>query len=230
MSYPPRTFLIPITIATLTMDPIYSDETFIQTNEVLLHENGYWLHFREPQRIIIAKELEEVLPALHEIEQLIKIKGWYAAGFLSYEAASAFDSALRTHTARSSAYSSALPYLWFGLYPQPLIIALPKPNRPKEVLDWQPRIDHETYDSAIAKIKDHIAEGRTYQVNYTVRLQAGFTGSAWNFFLHIVQKQNQHAAYIDTGRYVICSASPELFFRLDGDMITCRPIDRKSVV
>ncbi|HZM24639.1 MAG TPA: bifunctional anthranilate synthase component I family protein/class IV aminotransferase, partial [Anaerolineales bacterium] len=29
---------------------------------------------------------------------------------------------------------------------------------------------------------------------------------------------------IDTGRYAICSASPELFFRLDGDTITCCPM------
>src|SRR4030095_5717736 len=28
----------------------------------------------------------------------------------------------------------------------------------------------------------------------------------------------------DTGRYVICCASPELFFQLDGHIITCRPM------
>ena len=37
---------------------------------------------------------------------------------------------------------------------------------------------HDTYNSAIAKIKDYIAAGRTYQVNYTMRLQANFTGNA----------------------------------------------------
>ena len=57
-----------------------------------------------------------------------------------------------------------------------------------------------------------------------MRLQADFTGSAWDFFLHLAQSQNNHAAYIDTGRYVICSASPELYFQLDGDTVTCRPL------
>jgi para-aminobenzoate synthetase/4-amino-4-deoxychorismate lyase len=33
-----------------------------------------------------------------------------------------------------------------------------------------------------------------------------------------------YAAWMDIGRYVICSASPELFFRLDGADLTCRPM------
>ena len=57
-----------------------------------------------------------------------------------------------------------------------------------------------------------------------MRLQTGFHADAWNFFLQLAQKQNNHAAYIDLGRYVICSASPELFFQLDGDTITCKPM------
>src|SRR6185295_13323003 len=58
----------------------------------------------------------------------------------------------------------------------------------------------------------------------TMRLQTDFTGKAWVFFLHLAQSQNKHAAYIETGRYIICSASPELFFQLDGNIITCRPM------
>ncbi len=57
-----------------------------------------------------------------------------------------------------------------------------------------------------------------------MRLQANFKSDPWNFFLHLAQTQNNHAAYINTGQYVICSASPELFFQLDGDIITCRPM------
>ena len=111
-----------------------------------------------------------------------------------------------------------------GLYPEPRIVTLPGPEGPKPILDWRPTTDRETYNSAIAKIKDCIAEGKTYQVNYTMRLHTDFSGSAWNFFLHLIQNQNNHAAYIDTGRYVIGSASPELFFQLDGNKMTCRPM------
>ena len=31
-------------------------------------------------------------------------------------------------------------------------------------------------------------------------------------------------AYVDDGRFAICSASTELFFRIDGDRIECRPM------
>src|SRR5260221_4782405 len=193
-------------------------DTFIHTNEVLLKENGEWLHFTRPHRVIQIDTLNDVIPALHEIEDLIKINGWHAAGFLSYEAAPAFDQAHLTHP------TTGFPLLWFGLYSPPRVISLPEPDSAQPTLSWLPTVDRNTYDSAIAQIKDQIAEGRTYQVNYTMRLQADFNIDAWNFFLHLAQTQNNHAAYIDTGRYVICSASPELFFQLDGETISCRPM------
>jgi para-aminobenzoate synthetase / 4-amino-4-deoxychorismate lyase len=200
------------------MNAIKPQESVIQTNEVLLKENGQWVHFTGPHRIIEVNTLEEVMPALHEIEGLIKVHHWYAAGILSYEAAPAFDPVHLTHA------GAGCPYLWFGLYPAPRIMTLPEPAQPKETLSWLPTVDRDTYHEAIHRIKNYIADGRTYQVNYTMRLQADFKLDPWNFFLHLAQTQNKHAAYIDIGRYVICSASPELFFQLDGDSITCRPM------
>ena len=202
----------------------------INKNEVLLKDNEEWLHFTDPFRLITAERLDEVLPALREVEQLIQENHWHAAGFLSYESAPAFDAAFQTHASTRSlaelppAPANDFPYLWFGLYPAPQAVFLPGPARNQEILEWQPTTDGETYHMAIAKIKDQIAEGRTYQVNYTMRLQAEFAGDPWEFFLHLVQKQNRYAAFVDIGRHVICSASPELFFLLDGNTITCRPM------
>src|SRR5688572_23652833 len=68
----------------------------IKTNEVVLKVNNEWLHFAEPKQIMVAETLEDVLPAFREMERLVNVNAWYAAGFLSYEAASAFDPALRT--------------------------------------------------------------------------------------------------------------------------------------
>src|SRR5215216_834014 len=221
------------------MGKIKPQTVFIEMNEILLKENSRWLHFSKPHHIIVAEKLEKVLPALRETEQLTKVNDWYAAGFLSYEAAPAFDTHLQTHASNVLINDHALlslqepsdseqfanfPYLWFGLYPEPRVVTLPKPIQTEETLAWLPALDHETYRLAIAQIRDHIAEGRTYQVNYTMRLQTDFTGKAWDFFLHLAQSQNNHAAYIETERYIICSASPELFFQLDGDTITCRPM------
>jgi para-aminobenzoate synthetase / 4-amino-4-deoxychorismate lyase len=187
-------------------------------HEVLLKDNHEWLYFSDPHRIFVAQTLDEVIPALQEIEQCVERDDLHAAGFLSYEAAPAFDAALPSQPA------GGFPYLWFGLYPPPQTVALPKPQHPRPTLDWQPTVDRDTYNAAIAQVKDHIAAGRTYQVNYTMRLETDFHASPWDFFLHLAQSQNNHAAYVDTGRYILCSASPELFFELDGETITCRPM------
>jgi para-aminobenzoate synthetase / 4-amino-4-deoxychorismate lyase len=194
-----------------------------QTNEVFLRHEENWLYFTNPHQIIIAEKLEDVLPALRETEDLVNVNGWHAAGFLSYESASAFDRAHITRTERSAAQSKC-PFLWFGLYPAPRLVTKPEPDSAKPALTWLPTTDRDTYNAALAQVKNHIADGRTYQVNYTMRLQADFHADPWNFFLHLSQSQNNYAAYIDTGRFVIASASPELFFQLDGNTITCRPM------
>jgi len=187
-------------------------------NEILIRDNDKWLFFTRPHQIIVAERSDDVVPALQEIERHMEIYGWYAVGFISYEAAPAFDIALPSQP------TDGFPYLWFGLYPMPRSINLPEPAHPKEILNWRPGIDRAGYDSAIARIKEYIATGRTYQVNYTMQMQADFAIDAWQFFLRLAQSQNRHAAYMDTGRYVICSASPELFFQLDDKTITCRPM------
>ncbi|MFT3895786.1 MAG: aminodeoxychorismate synthase component I [Anaerolineales bacterium] len=196
-----------------------------QLNEVFLKHEDNWLFFTDPHKIITAENLEDVLPALREIEDLVNANDWHAAGFLSYESASAFDRAHATHVEKSEAQSkSGFPYLWFGLYPAPRLVTKPEPDSAKPALTWLPTTDRDTYNASIAQIKDHIADGLTYQVNYTMRLQTDFHADPWNFFLHLVQSQNNYAAYIDTGRFVIASASPELFFQLEGNIITCRPM------
>jgi para-aminobenzoate synthetase/4-amino-4-deoxychorismate lyase len=187
-------------------------------NDALLKDGDQWLHFRDPHKVIIAETPDQVIPALHQIEGLVEERNWHAAGFLSYEAASAFDSALITKRIGD------FPYLWFGLYPQPQTVELPHPKGVLTFLDWHPTVGPDTYNAAIERIKENIADGRTYQVNYTMRLETDFNIDAWEFFLHLTRSQNNHAAYIDTDRYQICSASPELFFELDGDTITCRPM------
>jgi para-aminobenzoate synthetase/4-amino-4-deoxychorismate lyase len=178
----------------------------IQKNEALLKRHNEWLHFANPHRMISAPNINDVHNALQEIEWLVNENNWHAAGFVSYEAAPAFDNALHVLSAGD------FPLLWFGLYPEPHIIKTSEVFAKRPVgrdlgglvaLNWQAGIDRESYNTAIEKVKEYIAQGKTYQVNYTMRM---------------------NAAYIDTGRYVICSASPELFFKLDGNKIYSQPM------
>jgi len=190
--------------------------------EILLHDaTAGWLHFREPCLILTAHRLAEVLPALHQAERLVERNGWYAAGFVSYEAAPAFDSALTTRS-----LDDDFPLLWLALYPVPAKLdALAPPAAPSRLGVWTPSIRREDYIDSIARIKEHIASGRTYQVNYTLRLRTAFSGDAYALFYDLVGAQvSGYSAFVDTGRYAVCSASPELFFERDGDLISCRPM------
>lgn len=190
----------------------------IETNEVLLKNEHTWLHFSKPYKVFTTTDLHQTKEMLHEVERLVNENGWHAAGFLSYEAAPAFDSALHVLS------SGDFPLLWFGLYPTPQALNLQSLTSKLDAIHWQPTVERESYNTSIEKIKAYIAEGRTYQVNYTMRLQAEFSADAWEFFLGLAQNQNKYAAYVNTGRYTICSASPELFFQLDGERIISRPM------
>jgi hypothetical protein len=82
--------------AAFDMDNPDRQETLMKTNEILIKEDSKWLYFASAHGVIITQQLEDVLPALREAEELVQVNHWHTAGFVSYEAASVFDSALRT--------------------------------------------------------------------------------------------------------------------------------------
>lgn len=178
-----------------------------------------WLRFENPREIIQANALDEILAALERIETFVNQENGYAAGFISYEAAPAFDNALRAHALND------FPLLWFGLYDAPIPFHFQPLTSNLQSLAWVPNVSRENYNAAIARVREHIARGDTYQVNYTMRLRAEFDNDAWNLFSHLVHAQpNSYAAFLDTGRFAICSASPELFLKRAGDCLTMKPM------
>jgi para-aminobenzoate synthetase/4-amino-4-deoxychorismate lyase len=183
---------------------------------------SHWLRFHSPNAVVKVDSPSDVMAALSEIEGAVQRDGLYAAGFLAYEAASAFDPALKTHP------PGGIPLLWFGLYEPPEILSGPPPRDSDQgftVGPWQPSITESRFQDAFDCIKEHIALGDTYQVNHTFRLRADFDGSPRAFFLDLSRAQGAgYAAYLETGDLAVCSASPELFFHLDGDRLVSKPM------
>ncbi|MBN1779658.1 aminodeoxychorismate synthase component I [bacterium] len=190
-------------------------------NSVLLQENRTrWLLFQDPERIISAGSIRQVLPALESIETLVHENGWHAAGFLSYEAAPAFDPALPVHDC------PGFPLLWFGLFPSfEILDPLPDTEHAYELGPWHTSVTRASYDRALGRIRAHLANGATYQVNYTIRLHAAFSGHPPGLFRDMIMAQQaMHGAYVDTGDFTVCSASPELFFSLKDDVLVSKPM------
>jgi para-aminobenzoate synthetase / 4-amino-4-deoxychorismate lyase len=183
--------------------------------------DGGWLSFSRPRRLCIARHIDEVLPVLREIEQAVKTEGLYAAGFIAYEAAPAFDPSLEVHPERD------FPLVWFGLYDAPARLAsLPaSADRSLAHLDWKPTVTARHYRACIARIKKHISAGDTYQVNFTYRLRAACDADPWKLFLEMAAAHDPpYGAFIDTGKWAVCSASPELFFKLKRNWLESRPM------
>jgi para-aminobenzoate synthetase/4-amino-4-deoxychorismate lyase len=190
---------------------------------VYLHDNRrqVWRDFRDPIEVFSVDNIEDVVPTLEKIEARVEQDGLWAAGFIAYEAGPAFDAALTAHS------DLELPLLWFGLFESHEVIELPRPTelRGSTVSDWQPSQTLPEYTESIRIIKDQIARGNTYQVNYTMRLDGRFEGDPWNYFLKLAQdRQSGYGAYVQAGKHAICSASPELFFDRQGTELCSKPM------
>ncbi len=186
--------------------------------EVLFHA-GRWLALSGPAGSVEAETREEVLPALEEIEGRVERSGLHAAGFISYEAAPAFDPALPVRP------PDGFPLLRFGFYRRIAETEPPVETGRTEFPDWTPSVTESEYRRAIGEIKRRIAWGETYQVNYTYRLTGPFRGDGRELFARMIEGQGRRSgAFLEAGRYQVCSASPELFFRREGDRIVTRPM------
>lgn len=82
-----------------------------------------------------------------------------------------------------------------------------------------------TYLENVRRILDYIAAGDVYQINYTQRVY--FTYAADLFHLYMRLKGIQpvsYAAFINLGKAVVISGSPELFLGLRHDKILSKPM------
>ena len=176
--------------------------------------------FCDPVEVVVAHTVEEVLPALAQLDAAVLEAGMFVAGFMAYEAAAAFDEALKTHE------SPGVPLLWFAVFDGCEMHGWPPSDVGAfEVGEWASKISRNEYETAITAIRAHIERGDTYQVNYTFPLTASFEGDALAWFATLCQAQGAgHYGYVDTGEHVILSASPELFFSLDGTTVTTQPM------
>jgi para-aminobenzoate synthetase/4-amino-4-deoxychorismate lyase len=185
---------------------------------VLLQQaDGSWQELCDPAGVITAHTPSEVLPALRELESASR-RGLFAAGFLAYEAAAAFDPHLAVHP------SPGRPLLWFQLGRR-FSPYVPAPVRPPAPITWTPSISAADYHRAVDRVRAWIASGDTYQVNLTFRQYAEAPAAGDPPWLHLPLAQPQGVgAYFATPDFVLASASPELFFKRDGARVTCRPM------
>lgn len=157
-----------------------------------------------------AVAIEDVGEVIGATERAVAAGRW-AAGFVTYEAAPAFDSALVVVDPSGSRFEE-LPLAWFSIWERRV------PTQPLNASEyslegWEPEIDRQQHAAGVSLIKQRIRAGDTYQVNHTFRMAAPFVGSSEGLYRDLVNSQScGYGALIDTGRFAVVSASPELFF------------------
>ena len=206
------------------------------------------LAFGRPLEILSARHPEEVGPVLDQAEARARGGAWVVGG-VSFDAAPAFDPALRlaaredVESGESGESGEEAPLAWFAVHAAPLPqAAWPQEGdcllAPLDWQPWQPALARARFEADVAALRRGIFAGEMYQVNHTLRLQADWPEdgccNATDLARFLAWRRAQpggYGAYLDlratpaqAGQRRIFSLSPELFFRREGACITTRPM------
>ena len=219
-----------------TLPSSFRAAAFEKPNSVLLETarfdaaNTHSYVFLQPTRVLIASQLDELPGVFAEIEIALQ-RGFYVAGFLAYECGYHFE------PIDQAAPPSEAPLAWLGVYEHPRIFDHSRPagrqHSSREVrthaltnrFPGALGIPEDQYFANILKIKEYIAAGDTYQVNFTDSVSMHTTSSPADLFATLATRQPvSYSALINMGASSILSFSPELFFRIQGGKIEMRPM------
>lgn len=166
-----------------------------------------------------ARAPSEVVPLLIWARESSE-RGRMAAGFLAYEAAAAFGLPVR------DGGTSSIPLGWFAAF-DPGEAVPPGLDRPANAEIPEPVFDtgRDEYFARIALIRERIAAGDTYQVNFTTRARFDWTGDPMDLFARLcLAHPVPYACAIDAGAWSVASLSPELFLEKRGGGILTIPM------
>ncbi|MCC7549831.1 MAG: bifunctional anthranilate synthase component I family protein/class IV aminotransferase [Burkholderiales bacterium] len=164
-----------------------------------------------------SSEVRGVIDAAHAAA----CAGRWVAGFVAYEAASAFDPALRTQPA-----PAGLPLAAFFAYEAADIAGAPATQSGDFACGpWRANDDARAVREMVGTTREGIAAGAFYQVNLSTRLRADFSGDGAALHRALVQSQpHGYCLRIATPEFEILSVSPELFFDWRDDTLVSQPM------
>ncbi len=183
--------------------------------------------FTKPYEIFELKNLTELPQLLAWLDEAWK-NGEWVAGYFTYECGlSLLEKRYQTFNPRP------LPLAWWGKYQAPSSknwvatedapIAVSKLSKESFTFSESP----ENFYKHLSLIKEQIALGETYQINYTQELSFSLPTDfePWSFYQALRLKQPvPYSAFFKIGEIDVLSFSPELFFRTAEGLIETRPM------
>lgn len=198
-------------------------------------ENHRSYLFLDPLRTLTAHSPDDLPNLFAQIEAAIA-DGCFVAGFLSYESGYPLQGI-------ADERERDLPLGCFGVYREPIVFdhntglfsgpplpPLPQPHSTQCAPAFSEdeialSLTPEAYRDKIEQIKEQIAAGATYQVNFTDRIRLRTTASPADLYRALRRQQPvAYGALVNLAGRSILSFSPELFFRVRDRQITTRPM------
>lgn len=173
-------------------------------------------------------EQPDQLPMLFDAMDLALRSGLHAVGLFSYELGAARQG-LTPAAGHSSPLARILLFNRLDRLSNEQVrawLARQAGTSSAAVSDLSADVDEARYRADIARIQAYIAQGDTYQVNYTYRLSFNVHGSVRDLYLRLRARQPvPYGALIELpdGEAVL-SLSPELFMRHQGGELIARPM------
>jgi para-aminobenzoate synthetase/4-amino-4-deoxychorismate lyase len=207
---------------TETLDAATLERSAQEPGFTLLRTGSAWRLYEHPQGVIATGDPDALTNVLKRMEEHVQAGG-EAAGFLHYEAGYALEPQLRPLRSQRSATLA-----WFGLYRQAVLfddVYFPESSLESQIENLTPAITRDQYREKLDKIRELIAAGETYQINFTYPVRFRLASSAWQLFVDLCRRHPvPYAAFVNTGDQQIVSLSPELFFRIENGHITVKPM------
>ena len=177
--------------------------------------------FTKPIKELKTRDHDQVEDLLREVETYQE-QGFYAVGYVSYEAAPAFEKKFAVHPAPLMGEY----LLYFTIHEEVETLPFPEDYEAVDLpANWKEEVEAPAYQEAIETIHHHIRQGDTYQVNYTVQLSQELKSDPLAIYNRLVVEQKAHYnAFIQHDDVSILSISPELFFEQDDRLLTTRPM------
>lgn len=177
--------------------------------------------FTQPIKELKTRDLAEVTDLLAQVESYQE-QGYYVVGYVSYEAAPAFEEKLAVH--KAPLLGEYL--LYFTVHDRVETSSIPLTYEEVDLPSkWQEVTSATDYEKAIAQVHHHLRQGDTYQVNYTVQLKQDLSANPFSIYNRMVVEQEAgYNAYVEHDEMAVISMSPELFFEQNDRELTTRPM------
>ena len=177
--------------------------------------------FTQPIKELKTRDLAEVTDLLAQVESYQE-QGYYVVGYVSYEAAPAFEEKLAVH--KAPLLGEYL--LYFTVHDRVETSSIPLTYEEVDLPSkWQEVTSATDYEKAIAQVHHHLRQGDTYQVNYTVQLKQDLSANPFAIYNRMVVEQEAgYNAYVEHDEMAVISMSPELFFEQNDRELATRPM------